>query len=220
MRTIFAASLLLVGLPALANHEVTHRFESSVPAAAVRRIIVDIPAGEVTIRNGSSDTIRVTGSSKREYDGWQRQESNQKIVDDVSADIYVNREEAVIRRRFGANAQGWRAEHFTTFAMSIEVPAGTTVDLQTTYGEVSLDGTFGDVSVDLRAGEIHLTTPRAAVRELNASCRVGEVHTNLGSETIDREGIFPGRTHFENASGHSRINVHTTAGEVHVTLTR
>jgi hypothetical protein len=71
----------------------------------------------------------------------------------------------------------------------------------------------------MRAGEIDLRVPRATVRELNASCRIGEVRTNTGTELVTREGVFPGRTKFVNKAGKSRVNVHVTAGEVDVTLT-
>jgi hypothetical protein len=77
-----------------------------------------------------------------------------------------------------------------------------------------------DIDIDMRAGEIDVKVPKATVKELNASCRVGEVRTNLGHEVITREGVFPGRTKFVNAAGKSHVNVHVTAGEVDVTLTQ
>jgi hypothetical protein len=61
--------------------------------------------------------------------------------------------------------------------------------------------------------------PRANVRRLEASCRVGEVRTHIGDDVVTREGIFPGKTKYFNAAGKNAINVHVTAGEVDVTLT-
>jgi hypothetical protein len=55
---------------------------------------------------------------------------------------------------------------------------------------------------------------------MNASVRVGEVHTDTGELHEDHEGLFPGRTRFYNSTGRSTVNVHTTFGEVHVTLTK
>lgn len=135
-------------------------------------------------------------------------------------EIDVNRDEAVIRPKFGPNAQSWSARHHTEFRATIDVPVGLDVDIETRYGELQLDGSFGDIDIDMGAGEIRLRTPRANVRELNASVRIGEVHANLGDYSEVHEGIFPGSTHFINAGGRSRINVHTTVGELHVTLTR
>jgi hypothetical protein len=217
-RTFAAAALICVAGSALAEREVTHRFESSVPAGAVRRLVVDLPAGEVKVRNSAAGTIVVRGTVSREYDGRREREKYQRVVDDTSAEIYVSSQEAVVRRRFGANAQGWAAEHFTGFDITIEVPSGTSVEFETRYGDVDLEGTFGNIDVDLRAGDINVRIPKASVRELNASCRVGEVRTNLGHEIIEREGIFPGTTRFHNPAGQSVVNVHATAGDVKVTL--
>lgn len=217
-RTFAAAAMIWVAGSAFANREVTHRFESSVPAGPVRRLVVDIPAGDVKIRNGAGDAIVVRGIASREYDGWREREKYQRSVDDVSAGIYVSSQEAVVRRRFGTNAQGWSAQHFTTFSVTIEVPQGMAVELETRYGDIDIDGNFGNIDVDLRAGDIVVRLPKASVRELSASCRVGEVRTNLGHEIIEREGIFPGTTRYHNPAGHAVVNVHATAGDVNVTL--
>jgi Toastrack DUF4097 len=215
-----AAALALAASSALANHEVEHAFKQGIPADGIHRVVIDIPAGDVTVRNGSRNSLVISGKAKREYDGTDRKEKNQKIVDDVSASIYVSNEEAVVRRRFGPNAQGWSADHLTDFHVTIEVPPGTSLDFQTKYGDVTLDGSFGDVSIDLRAGDVNVRTPRAGVRELSASCRVGDVTTNLGHEIIERSGLFPGTTRWEKDSGTSRLKLHVTAGDINVKLTQ
>jgi hypothetical protein len=220
MRTpLLAAALLLAATSAFADREVEHKFASAAPAGGVHRVVVDIPAGEVTVRNGPANEVRVHGRVTREYDGWQRQAKNQRMVDDISAEVIVNREEAVVRRRYGANARGFRAEHFTEFDIVVEVPIGVTIELQTHYGEVKIDGSFGDILVDMRAGDLDVRTPRANVRELSASCRVGEVTTNLGHEIIESAGLFPRSTRWSKETGSSRLNLHVTAGDIDVKLT-
>lgn len=219
LKPVFFA-LLLAATTARADREVTHSFESAVPAGAVRRVIVDIPFGEVVVRNSSGGTIRLSGVARREYDNRREREKNRKIVEDASAEIYVNGDEAVVRRRFGPNARSWQASKFTEYSVRIEVPPGMALDVQTKAGEIGIEGIFGDVFVDLRAGEIDLRMPRKIVRELSASCRIGEVETDLGHEIVEREGILPGTTHFYNSDGHARVRLHTTIGEVRVVLTR
>lgn len=219
--TLLTAALSLATVGAIADEEVTHSFSSTAKRGAIRRVIVDIPAGEVRVRNGASDVITLSGDVRRDFDGYRHREKHQRVVDDISAEIYVSGDEAVVRRKFGSNAQSWSAKSWhSSYHITVEVPRGLDVVIETRYGEVKMEGEFGNVDIDLRAGEINLRTPRASVRELNASVRIGEVHADLGEERESHEGIFPGSTHFINPDGRTRINVHTTVGELHVTLTR
>ena len=215
-----ALSILLVASAAVADDDVKHRFHSSLTRAGVQRVVIDIPAGEINVRNGDGDTFTVEGAAERNYQGSKEKAWAQKVVDDVSVEVYVNGPEAIVRRRFGPNASGFRAQKFTTIDLDLDVPRGVDVYFETSFGEVKLDGVFGNVEVDLSAGEISFRTPRAGVRELNASCRVGEVHANLGDQIVTREGVLPGKTNFYNAKGKSNVRLHVTAGEVDVTLTQ
>src|SRR5512140_2800118 len=172
MRSIFVTTvMLLIATAAFADRQVVHQFSSEAAAANVKRLVIDIPSASVNVRNGSGDTIRVTGTARRDYDDWAERE--QKMVDDAAAEVYVSRDEAVVRRRFGPNAQGWRGQRFTTFDLTIEVPRGTALQFETSYGDVDIHGSFGNVDIALRAGKIGFTAPRADVRELSASARVG-----------------------------------------------
>jgi hypothetical protein len=218
---VLGAVALLGASAAVADDFVRHPVNASIRRGSIRRVIVDIPAGEIMVRNGAGDRISLSGEVQRRYDGFNQREREQRIVNDINLEIFVDEDDALIRRKFGPEADSWRARTWhTSYRLTIEVPRGMGLDLETKYGEVTLEGDFGNVSVDLRAGEIHLRTPRSSVRELNASVRIGEVHTDFGEEREDHEGILPGTTHFINANGRSRINVHTTVGELHVTLTK
>ena len=197
-----------------------HEFQSLVPRGQVQRVLIDIPTGSFTIRNGGNDHIGVSGVASRDYDGQAEGKWAQKVVDATSVEVYVNGTEAVVRRKFGRNASSWRAQKFTGIDLRLDLPRGVDVEFDTTAGEVDIAGDFGDVTVDLRAGEVDVKVPRANVREVNASCRIGEVRTHLGTEVITREGVLPGRTRYFNAAGRSHVNVHVTAGEVDVTLTQ
>jgi hypothetical protein len=222
MRTalILSATVLVAGA-AFADEEVTHSFSSSIARTGIRRVIVEIPAGEVRLRNSTGDRIAISGLVHREYDGDRQREKQQRIVDDIGAEIFTNADDALIRRSYGPEAQGWSARSWhSNYRITVEVPRNMDVDIETRYGELSVEGEFGNLNADLRAGEIHVRVPRASVHELNASVRIGEVHTDFGVDREDHEGILPGSTHFINADGRSRINLHTTVGELHVTLTR
>ncbi len=216
-KTLLLSAALLVATAASAD-DVEHKFQSVVPRGQVQRVLIDIPAGSFTIRNGSATHIGVSGVASRDYDGRNERIWAQKVVNDTSVEVYVNGAEAVVRRKFGRNADSWRAQKFTGIDLRLDLPPGVDLEFDTTAGEVDVAGDFGDVDIDLRAGEVDVRVPRVKVRELNASCRIGEVRTNLGTEVVSKEGVLPGRTHYFNAKGKTRVNVHVTAGEVDVTL--
>lgn len=215
---LLLSAALLASVTAAADQDVEHKFQSVVSSGQVRRVLIDIPTGSFTIRNGAATHIGISGVASRDYDGARERAWAQKVVNDTSVEVYVNGAEAIVRRKFGRNADSWRAQKFTGIDLRLDLPAGVDVEFETTAGEVDVAGDFGDVTVDLRAGEVDVRVPRGKVRELNASCRIGEVRTNLGTEIVSKEGIFPGRTHYFNAKGKTHVNVHVTAGEVDITL--
>jgi len=218
---IFAvAASLLLAATASADDFVTHHFNASAPRGALRRIVVDVPAGEVHIRNGAAGSIVASGSVRRDYDGESDRVKQQRIVEDIGVEIFVSGDSAIVSRKLGDHARGWNARNNSDFNLNLEVPAGMGLDIQTRAGEVHLDGSFGSVKADLRAGEIHATIDRANVRSLTASVRIGEVHANTGDQQIDNEGVLPHEVHWlnPNANAKSIVDLHTTAGEVHVTL--
>lgn len=219
MRHAFLAVALFAASAASAK-DVTHVFQQGVPRGSVQRVIIAIPSGTFSIRNGAAHEIALSGVASRDFDTAKERAWAQKVVDDTSVEIVIQGAEAIVRRKFGPNAQSWRAKKFTGLDLRLNLPPGIDVDFDTTAGEIEMNGDFGDVDIDLRAGEVDVRMPRNRVRELNASCRVGEVRANLGHEIVTREGLFPDRTHFFNAEGTAHVNVHVTAGEVDVLLTR
>lgn len=216
-RAIVFTTLLLIASAASAK-DAEHTFQTSVARGQVQRVTIDIPFGSFNIRNGAAGRLALSGIASRDYDGHREREWAQKVVDDTTVEIYVSGAEAVVRRKFGPNAQSWRARKFTGYDLRLELPPGIDIVFETSAGEIDIAGNFGDIDADLRAGEIDVRLPKSGVRELKASCRVGEVRTHLGNEIVTREGILPGRTRYFNPAGKSRVNVHVTAGEVEVTL--
>jgi hypothetical protein len=220
--TALTALTLFTATGALASSDfVTHNFSTYAPRGSVRRVIVDVTAGDVNVRNGPGDRINVSGSIRRDYEGDEDRKTQQRVVDDIGVAVYTSPNEAVVRRTLGPHAQSWNARNNSEYRVTIEVPRGLDVVIETKYGNVDLNGDFGTVDCDLRAGEIHATFPRSAVRDLSASVRVGEVHASVGDSRIDNEGVFPRAAKWKNPSGgRSSVDLHTTAGEVHVTLTQ
>ena len=218
-RLSLAVVFLVVALPAAAR-QVRHNFQSSVARGQVRRVVIDVPAGDIDVRNSTGDRINVSGWVSRDPDTDANRDKEQRIVDDTSVEISVSKDEATVKRQFGAQAQSWRAGMFTSYHVLVEVPKGMDVDVQTKYGDVTINGSFGDLDVDMRAGDLDVRLPKKDVRQLNASARVGDVRAKLGDEVVQREGVFPGKTRYVNPDGRSIVNVHVTAGDVNVVLSQ
>src|SRR5205085_6847980 len=106
---LVAAAALIPAGSALADDFVTQNFSSTAPVGAVRRIVIAIPAGDVNLRNGAAGRINVTGSVKRDYENDR--EKQQRVVDDISVELYTSPTEAVVRRKLGPNAHGWSARN-------------------------------------------------------------------------------------------------------------
>ena len=217
MRTFILAAVVLTA-PAAFAADAEHAFQSAVPRGEIRRVLIDVPTGTFTIRNGSPSHLALSGIASRDSDGAKEKAWAQKVVNDTSVEFYVNGSEAIIRRKLGKNADSWRAQKFTGLDLRIDIPAGLDVEFDTTAGEIDMAGDFGDIDVDLRAGEVDVRVPKKNVRSLSTSCRIGEVRTNLGNELVSREGILPGKTKYFNSNGRAHVNVHVTVGEVDVTL--
>jgi len=218
MRALALATLALsVSTAAFADREAVHRINIGADARAIHRVTIAIPAGDIQVRNSVANKLALDGAVRLRYDS-QRQQEMQAIVNDVGLAIEVDGDQATISRTFGPGAGSWRAHHMTSFEVTIEVPPGTAVTVETSFGEVRMDGSFGDVTADMRAGEFVLRMPKRNVRSLTASVLAGENHASLGDRVVTREGLFSGRTTFS-GTGRADVNLHITAGELHVTLT-
>jgi hypothetical protein len=218
---LLLAVFAVAATPAIADDEVRKPFAASIQRGTLTRVLVDVAAGEIDIRNGDSKTIAIRGELRREYGSDRDRAKQAAILDAITPIITVNGDEAIIEGKFGPNAKNWSARTFRTeWRLTVEIPRGMDVEIATRYGELTIDGEFANLVADLRAGEIDFRTPRATGRELNASVRIGEVHADLGDERVSNEGILPGSTHFYNSGGKSRYKLHTTVGELRVRLTR
>src|SRR5438067_7562436 len=111
---VAAAAALLAAGTAAASEEVTHSFSTSFLTSAARaqihRVVIDIPAGSVRIRNGAANRISVSGHVRRRFDGYRRRGKEQVIADNITAEIVVSGDEAIVRRHYGPGAQSWSAK--------------------------------------------------------------------------------------------------------------
>ena len=221
-KALLLLASVVIAAPAFAGDDSVRKpISASVPKGALQKVYIDITAGEIEIRNGDAKTIAIRGQLERECDTDKDCAKQKSILNDITPVITTSGDEAVVEAKFGPNAKSFGARAFRTeWKVVVEVPRGMDVEIGTRYGELTIDGEFGNLEADLRAGEIDVRTPRASMRELNASVRIGEVQADFGDERVSNEGILPGSTHFYNSAGTSRMKLHTTVGEVRIRLLR
>ncbi len=212
------AVVLCFGSAASAATEVTHKFESAVNAAAIVRVMIEVPVGEVHVRNSTTNRIELSGTFRREYERASEVTAAQRVVDGSSVEIKVSGARAVIRPVYKSAASKWRRRRGTELQINVAIPPGTHLEIRQTAGTATLDGRFADVDVSVRAGDIQARFPKKTIKQLDAKTLLGQVETNFPDETVTREGLFPGGTHFEGGQGDSTVRLHTRAGKIKVEL--
>lgn len=94
-------------------------------------------------------------------------------------------------------------------AITIELPAGSGLVLNTAWSEVHADGRFGDCELDMASGRVlldHVAALRGnlAAGEVEVGHVAGTVHVDGGSAGV-RLGTVEGTVRYEGSSGHVRI---------------
>jgi hypothetical protein len=213
-------SVILAATAAQASREVVHDLRVVQPRGGILRLVVVVPVAEVSVVNGTEDSVEVTGVAKREYDDAGEIRDAQKIVDDASISIDITGSRAIVRQKLGPLAGSWRNRRNISLALTVRIPKGMHLEVQQKGGDVTIDGEFGDIDVQLRVGNVKITTPKKNVKELSAGTKVGEVSTDIGDRVITREGVLPGTTQFFNDGGASTLHVRVRVGNVDIKLTR
>jgi hypothetical protein len=214
----FILALALTGA-ARADKTVTHAFNDSMPADGIRSLVIEIPVGEIKVRNSATNDIVVEGIAQRDYRKDKAQEQAQKSVNDSSVKIRVRGNEARLVRKYGPAARG-REQRHVSYKLTVSVPRGMQLQVLQDVGELDIAGVYGDMDVELDVGEVKIKTPKSNIRELSAKSTIGEVKTNLGDRIVEKEGLFAGRTHYLNEGGRNLLTVDVNVGEVAIDLTK
>lgn len=212
------AVLLLLAGRAIADPKVSRDFRVEAAAGSVERVIVEIGVSELEIRNGPAGSIVAHGMVKREYKSSEDIKEARAILDQSDVEIEIDGSRAIIRRKLGRDADGWRVRNQTQFTVIVEIPVAVDVEVQQKVGEITVDGSFGNIDIDLGVGEVRIRTPKNNVREVSARARIGENRTHTGDRIITREGVLAGRTEFFNDGGTSRLHVAVGVGEIDIEL--
>lgn len=216
---VLIGSLLFASSAVAAERKVSHPFSSTFSAANLKRVVIEVPVGEVTVKAGAGSDIRIEGTATRDADNEKEARAAQPIVNNSSVVLKSRGRVGYVEPLYRGDAAGWMTRRKTQFRVTVTVPHGFPVDIDQEVGEVSVLGTTGDLNVRLGVGEVRLTMPKSSVRELTANATIGEVKTNFPDRTITKEGFFAGTTHYVNEGGRSNVNLRVRVGEMRIDLT-
>ena len=176
MRTIALAALLLTFVAApQAQDDSGFRYSDSVERsfASGMKVNLDLAAGDVLLRRGDNNRIRVVWSTR-----------TREQMSDAKVHVDVEGREATIRTFSPRN--GFRVE--------IELPQRTHLYLRMTAGDLTIAGIDGNKDVALRAGDLVIEVDDPAqYHHVNASLIAGDLSARpFGFST---GGLFRSFTH-------------------------
>jgi hypothetical protein len=152
------------------------------------------------IRNGAADHLGLSGIASRDYDGAKEALWAQKVVNDTSVEIVVNGAEAIVRRKFGKNAQSFRAQKFTGIDLRIDLPPGIDVDFDTTRARSTWPAISATSTSTCAPAKWRSASPAPRPRAQRLLPHRRSPHPPRQRDRHARR-LFPGKTHFFNAAG-------------------
>lgn len=203
-------AVVLAAVPAMAG--TTAHFERSVAASNIRVVQVDLSFHDLRVDVTPGDTIRVTVDLKAK---------NGKLLEEakpvIEADGKVLRIVAQRHHHFRWGSGG------VSGTVSIEMPPGRDLDVDTASGSCSLEGDLGsgDLDVDTASGDVtvdggfaegEIDAASGEVRlKLHRPAEGLEVQTASGDVVIDGEMV---QLKAETSSGNVRVSGLTGKAEV------
>lgn len=169
------------------------------------RLDLRIPAGEVSVRTGVDDEVRVT---------IEASDVDEVVVGQLGGTVTVTQESR------------WRFRSRSVRVLA-EVPAGCDVEMSTVSAAVHLTGQLGSVRLKTVSGDVSVDrAERLEISTTSGSCRVGDIgaDTRLNAVSGDYAGQrVGGRLQASTASGDIRVvradgdvQVATTSGDIRI----
>jgi len=188
--------LLLVSLAAANDwnyQETRHDSRDFVSGGSVH---VHMSVGDMRIRRGDSDKIRL------EYTVKSRRQEN---VKGARVDFDVRGKDAIIDFR-APNGKN------TEFDVILEVPQNTNLDVHEKVGDVTVEGVEGDKDLELSVGDIRIEKGNANYKLVRASTSIGDVH----SDDYGEPSGWLGKTLKYNGDGKYELRAHVSVGNIHL----
>jgi hypothetical protein len=156
-----------------------------------------VPVGDVQIRRGDSDKIRMHYMVKSKHESH---------VKDTRVDINVNGRDARIEfETSGSN---------TSVDVELEVPQNTNLDVHAKVGDVTVEGIEGDKDLDLGVGDIRISRDESSYRLVRASTSIGDVNQDVDHEHRGEVSGWLGKTLRYSGDGKYELRAHVSVGDI------
>lgn len=219
IRSVALASLwiLLYGCSGSQVHETVH---NSVSVGAAPSVRIDNAVGAIHVTGWQKNTIDI----KAVKDGMSIQ-----AVRNIDIDVQTNGNDVTIATKYHGFGNGG-------VAYTISVPAGASLDVTNSTGEIRIDGVDGDVkavaqtgSVDANVGRVNgqrsidLTATTGSIRlaigshsdaRVDARASVGDVRSDFPSIVSGRQNVVGASAAGTIGEGSGSIRLTTTTGSI------
>ena len=174
------------------NYEETHNDAREFVAGGY--VHVHLAVGDMHIKRGDSDKIKLTYTVKSRRESYAKEAS-------VDFDVRSNNATLEFHAPTGKN---------TSFDVELEVPQNTNIDVHTKVGSICIDGIEGDKDLSVSVGDIRVANGSARYRMVNASTSIGDVNSDGYGETSG----WLGKTLKYHGEGKYELRAHVGVGDI------
>lgn len=206
-----ASAALLWTLPANADDDVVVRhFDKQLAVGDARRVLVDVPVGEVVIEGTNDREVRFEVRLECDH-----QESEcAEIAKRVRVVYSTEDDELALRIKEWPKTRnkGLQAR------VRIQVPRNLPLEADLGVGELRIENVASDLRADLGVGSLSITMPESAVSTVNADTGVGDANLSAGGRRFQSSGLIAKEIRWSKGPGKSHVEADCGVGEISIAL--
>lgn len=204
------ALALACALPLRASETVRH-FTQDLTVQNADKVALDFPVGEVRVTGWDQRQVQLDVRLKchRETDRCIAAAKAVRLVYRMAGDTL--RVEIKNWPKF-SGGKGLQVE------AQVSVPRDLPLIANLGVGELVISGLEADLDGDLGVGELRVTLPQSAVRQVHLDTGIGESSLVAGGQRFERGGLISRGIDWRDGTGRSTIHLDCGVGEIAVTL--
>ena len=206
-----ASAALLWTLPANADNDVVVRhFDKQLAVGDAKRVLVDIPVGQVVIEGTNDRQVHFEVSLECDH----KESECAEIAKRVRVVYSTEDDELALRIKEWPKTRnkGLQAR------VRVQVPRNLPLVADLGVGELRVENMASDVRADLGVGELSITMPESAVATVDADTGVGEANLSAGGRRFESSGLIAKEINWSKGPGKSRVEADCGVGEISIAL--